>query len=67
MNDNQKLQKLENFALYNLDMFEAMVYNDIIRHSTKVEALQILINNVEGDFSQLSEQLAEIAKGQENN
>jgi hypothetical protein len=43
-----------------------MVYNDLIKHSSKEEALQIIINNVEGDFSQLSDELAEIAYYQEN-
>lgn len=58
-------EKLQNFDIDNLDMFELMQYNDLKYNLTKVEALQILINNVEGDFSQLSEQLAEIAEQQE--
>lgn len=58
-------EKLQNFDIDNLDMFELMQYNDFKRNMTKSEALQILINNVEGDFSQLSEQLAEIAEQQE--
>jgi hypothetical protein len=59
-------QKLENFDLDNLDMFEEMLYNDFSKNMTKSEALQIIINTVEGDFSQLSEELAEIAEEQEN-
>lgn len=58
-------EKLQNFDIDNLDMFELMQYNDLKYNLTKVEALQIIINNVEGDFSQLSEQLAEIAEQQE--
>ena len=58
--------KLENFDVESLDMFEEMQYNDYVKHSTKVEALQILINTVEGDFSQLSEGLAEIVEEQKN-
>ena len=58
-------EKLQNFDIDNLDMFELMQYNNLKNSSSKVEALQILINNVEGDFSQLSEQLAEIAEQQE--
>lgn len=58
-------EKLQNFDIDNLDMFETMQYNDLKYNLTKVEALQIIINNVEGDFSQLSEQLAEIAEQQE--
>ena len=39
-----------------------MQYSDLIKHSTKAEALKILINNVEGDFSQLSPNLNDIAE-----
>ena len=55
--------KLTNFDIDNLDSFEAMRYNDFEKHG-KEFALQILINTVEGDFSQLSEELAEIAEEQ---
>ena len=55
-------QKLENFNLENLDDFEIIQYNDFIKNMSKAEALQIIINNVEGDFTQLSEDLAKAAK-----
>ncbi len=58
--------RLADFNINNLDTYETMVYNDLIKHSSKEEALQIIINNVEGDFSQLSDELAEIAYYQEN-
>jgi len=53
---------LEAFDVSKLDAFEQMQYSDLIKHSTKVEALKILINNVEGDFSQLSPNLNDIAE-----
>jgi len=58
-------QLLENFNIDNLDIFEEMLYNDYTKHSSKVEALQLLINSVEGDYSQLSEDLAKIAELQD--
>ena len=53
---------LEAFDVSKLDAFEQMQYSDLIKHSTKAEALKILINNVEGDFSQLSPNLSDIAE-----
>lgn len=60
---------LENFDLEGLDAFEFTMYNDYTRHMNKAEALQIIINNAEGDYTQLSDSLAEIAQqqDQENN
>lgn len=54
--------ELEAFDVSKLDAFEQMQYSDLIKHSTKAEALKILINNVEGDFSQLSPNLNDIAE-----
>jgi hypothetical protein len=56
--------RLVNFNIDNLDNFESMQYEDFIKSMDKPSALQILINNVEGDYSQLSEKLAEIAEEQ---
>lgn len=56
---------LENFDISNLDLFEQLQYSHLINQSSKVEVLQILINNVEGDYSQLSNKLADIAELQE--
>lgn len=53
---------LKDFDINNLDVFERRQYDDFIKHSTKEESLQILIDNVDGDYSQLSPKLAEIAE-----
>ncbi len=55
---------LSDFDIDNLDDFETIQYNHFIKSMSKEEALQVLINTVEGDFSQLSEELAEIAENQ---
>ena len=57
---------LENLDVDCLDAFELTVYKDYIQHMSKTEALQRIINNAEGDYSQLSESLSEIAQEQEN-
>ena len=57
---------LENIDVDCLDAFELTFYNDYIQHMSKTEALQRIINNAEGDYSQLSESLSEIAQEQEN-
>jgi hypothetical protein len=56
--------ELEDFDLDNLDPFETMQYNQFVKSSGKVGALQILINTVEGDYTQLSPELAELAEMQ---
>lgn len=53
---------LHDFDLESLDIFEKNQYVDLMAHSTKEEALQIIINNAEGDYSQLSTSLAEVAQ-----
>lgn len=58
--------KLVSFDLDNLDEFELTNYEHFSKSMPKAEALQILINNVEGDYSQLSEELSEIAEEQES-
>jgi len=63
MKNTKKL--LTDFDLSDLDMYETMVYSHNIKHMTKEEALQVIINNVEGDFTQLSEELEIIAEQQE--
>ena len=52
---------LSDFDLNNLDLFESMQYAHHIQYMSKEESLQVLINTVEGDYTQLSEELAEIA------
>ena len=60
-NDNPDLV---NFDLNELDPFEQMQYNHLSKSSSKAETLQVLINNTEGDYSQLSPRLSEIAEAQ---
>lgn len=52
---------LTDFDTDTLDSYEAMQYQDF-KGNGKETALQIIINTVEGDYSQLSEGLAEIAE-----
>ncbi|MEI7960732.1 MAG: hypothetical protein WCI04_00190 [archaeon] len=59
--ENSRLAK---FNIDDLDDFESMQYNQFSKSMDKASALQILINNVEGDYSQLNEQLSEIAEEQ---
>jgi len=56
-------EALDNFNPMNLDAYETMMYKNLTeRGMDKVDALKIIINNVEGDYSQLSPSLAEIAQ-----
>jgi len=53
---------LEAFDIDQLDGLELWHYNHHIKSMTKAEALQVIINTVEGDYSQLSSGLAELAE-----
>lgn len=53
---------LNEYDLNNLDAYEANLYYDLIGKMSKENALQIIINSVEGDYSQLSSELALIAE-----
>jgi len=65
MNPTSKVL-LENFDINDLDDFSHFQYTTHhIKFMPKIEALQVLINTVEGDYSQLCEGLAEIALLQE--
>ena len=55
---------LVNFDIDNLDAFEFRQYENFSKSLSKAQALQVLINNVEGDYSQLSEELSKIAEEQ---
>ena len=57
---------LAKFNTANLDRFESMQYERMEKKMDKVDALKVLINNTEGDFSQLSPKLAAIAKKYES-
>jgi len=55
--------KFIDFDVDNLDTYERMLYDDLISNGNdKESALKILINSVEGDCSQLSDELAELAE-----
>lgn len=46
----------------NLDLYEQRVYSDLLRKGVSEErSLQVLINTVEGDYSQLSDGLLNYA------
>lgn len=54
---------LDDFNLRDLDAYETMQYKHLTeRGMTKVDALKFIINNVEGDYSQLSPKLSEVAE-----
>jgi DNA polymerase III delta prime subunit len=55
------ITELQNVDLDQLDMIEKQDYDNFSRNMSKEEALQIIINNVEGDYSQLSEELSILA------
>jgi len=59
------IEILENLDLETLDAFEFTVYNDYIRFMSKTEALQEIIDKANGDYTQLSETLADIAQQQD--
>ena len=56
---------LEAFDLNNLDPLETRFYSDFFKSTnSKVQSLQVLINMVEGDYTQLNEELAILAEKQ---
>lgn len=56
-------ERLESFDLTQLDSFETYIYNDMTSKGIdKITALQVIISNCEGDTSQLSEELKDIAE-----
>lgn len=57
-------RKLTDFNIYSLDKFELIQYYQF-KIQGKEYVLQLLINEVEGDYSQLSKALAEIAEEQD--
>lgn len=56
-------EKLNKVNIDKLDIYEQMIYNNLIEKSylTKSNSLKVIINNVEGDYYQLSVQLRRIA------
>ncbi len=46
----------------NLDLYEQRLYADLLRKGlTEEKALEVIVNNVEGDYSQLSDGLLNYA------
>lgn len=62
LNNKKIIQKLENFDLSTLDLIEKQQFKNFSQSMSKSEALNIIINTSEGDYSQLSEDLALIAE-----
>ena len=55
--------KFIDFDVDNLDTYERMMFDEFISNGNdKESALKILINSVENDYSQLSDELAELAE-----
>jgi DNA polymerase III delta prime subunit len=60
--DKATFQILHDFDLESLDIFDKNQYLDNRGTMSKEEALKAIIDNAEGDYSQLSSSLAEIAQ-----
>lgn len=56
------IQILENFDLSTLDLIEKQQFKNFSQSMSKAESLNIIINKTNGDYSQLSEDLALIAE-----
>lgn len=56
-------EKLNKVNIDKLDIYEQMIYSNLREKSylTKSNSLKVIINNVEGDYYQLSGQLRKIA------
>lgn len=55
--------KFIDFDVDNLDTYERMMFDEFISNGNdKESALKILINSVENDYSQLSDELAELVE-----
>lgn len=56
-------EKLNKVNIDKLDIYEQMIYSNLREKSylTKSNSLKVIINNVEGDYFQLSKELRKIA------
>jgi len=63
--DTKAYQKLNSVKRNDLDMMEQIWYDKFVKQSSHKKTLQIIINNVEGDYSQLSTKLSRIAKAED--
>ena len=57
-----ELNKLENFDLETLDLFEKQLFDNLSESMNKAEALEMIINNAKDDYSQLSDSLLELVE-----
>jgi hypothetical protein len=58
--------RLQKFDIDDLDAYEYQKFNSTIGFLSKVESLQLIIDSCGGDFSNLSDGLADIAEEQLN-
>jgi hypothetical protein len=56
--------KLQNVSIESLDAFEETMYYEYSKKMSKVDALQRIIDDAEGDYTRLSDELADIAQDQ---
>ena len=63
--DTKAYKKLKSVKFNDLDMMEQRMYNNFINTSNHEKSLQLIINSVEGDYSQLSEKLSKIAQAED--
>jgi len=63
--DTKAYKRLKSVKRSDLDMMEQIWYDKFIKQSSHEQTLQIIINNVEGDYSQLSTKLSKIAQSED--
>lgn len=61
-NGGQAPTSLDSVDTEQLDYFEKFMFDDLSQRMGKAEALKVIINNVEGDYSQLSDELRKYAQ-----
>lgn len=63
--DTKAYKRLKSVKFNDLDVMEQRMYNNFINTSSHEQSLQLIINSVEGDYSQLSEKLSKIAQAED--
>jgi len=63
--DTKSYKRLKSVKVNELDIMEQMQYDMLIKQNSHEHALQVIINTVEGDYSQLSTKLAKIAQAED--
>jgi hypothetical protein len=59
-------EKLANVNIEDLDAFEETYFHDYSKRMSKVESLQKIIDNAQGDYNKLSNCLADIVLEEKN-